>query len=281
MHAMQRQRTVVGMGELLWADGPDGIDPRGVAAEVPAAAVALGHVGVAVSRLGQDAPALELTAALREAGVDVHHLQSDPDLATGRIVATTRGNRLPPEAAFDRVQWDYDLSDLAQRSDIVVVSALACRHGQTRAVIHQLLDECTTSLRAVDLTIRGDRPLDRAALAPVLQRAAVVVVDDAALAALAVARGDDGGLDAARRLHRRDDVDVVLYASGSGDGAITLHHTAQEGSTSAARVPPGGRITAIVAFLLALRDGADPERSLADAAEAAAERAARSPSAPD
>ena len=105
---MARKRTIVGLGEALLAEHPDREEPAGLALLVPRYAVLLGHEGIAISRLGQDPAAQELIAQLQVLGVDVTHLQSDPDLATGRWFVRSNGaetfHSLDSEAAFDNLQ---------------------------------------------------------------------------------------------------------------------------------------------------------------------------------
>ncbi|MHC4128850.1 MAG: hypothetical protein ACYSUA_11905, partial [Planctomycetota bacterium] len=141
---MARKRVIVGIGEALLAEYPDREEPAGLAALVPIQAVLLGHEGIAISRLGQDRAADALLSGLRERGVDVSHLQSDPDLATGRLVIRALGGAtlLDAHAAYDQLQWDFDLADIAQGADAVVFGALIMRSGQARSAVDRFLDEC-------------------------------------------------------------------------------------------------------------------------------------------
>ena len=90
---MTGRRVIVGVGEALLAEEGDREVPCGLGLLVPIYAVLLGHEGIAISRLGQDAPASALLSRLRELGCVVTHLQSDPDLATGRVRRNARGGR--------------------------------------------------------------------------------------------------------------------------------------------------------------------------------------------
>ncbi|MEE8155291.1 MAG: hypothetical protein V3T53_10105, partial [Phycisphaerales bacterium] len=75
---MPRPRVIVAIGEALLAEFPDREEPAGLALLVPLYAKLLGHTGIAISRLGQDATAERLLALLQSQQIDASHLQSDP-----------------------------------------------------------------------------------------------------------------------------------------------------------------------------------------------------------
>jgi hypothetical protein len=182
---MARQRVIVGIGEAGLLEHADGEEPEGLALCVPIAAAMLGHRGVAISRLGQDVAAGELVNRPRATGVDVEHLQSDPDLATARTLVT-RPDRGPRDddgalVAWDLLQWDFDLADVAQDADGVVFSALGRRNGQARSTSDRFLAECRRAVRLYDLTRRPPGNLDRSRSLATLHAVEAAIVDDAAL----------------------------------------------------------------------------------------------------
>ena len=128
---MARQRVIIGIGEAVLCEYPDRVEPGGLAVLCAMHATRLGHRGVPISRIGQDKAADDLTRQLRERGLNVDHIQSDPDLATGRLIIRTMAGKprrtLTPRAAFDNLQWDFDLVDVAQTADGVVFGTLV-RH---------------------------------------------------------------------------------------------------------------------------------------------------------
>lgn len=213
---MARKRTIVGLGEALLAEYPDREEPAGLALLIPRYAVLLGHVGIAISRLGQDPAAQELIAQLRVLGVDVTHLQSDPDLATGRWLVRSTGaetfHSLDSEAAFDNLQWDFDLADVAQQTDAVVYGALARRTGQARSVSDRFLAECKFALRVFDLTNRPDDQLDRSRAMSGLKYANTLVVDDFARNVLLPGGVDQPQREAAVELLGLGNLTLVVIA---------------------------------------------------------------------
>jgi fructokinase len=185
---MARQKIIVGIGEALIGEYPDREQADGLAVAIALAASRMGHAGVAVSRVGQDRAGSAVRAHLRERGVDVSHLQSDPDHATGRLVVRTIAGKtrraLDANAAFDQMQWDFDLADLAQQADAVVFGNLSRRFGQTQSTIDRFLAECRSAIRVFDATNRLEGEINRVSTLSGLANCDGVVLDDAAVAML-------------------------------------------------------------------------------------------------
>ncbi len=207
------------------AEYPDREEPAGLAVLVPIHAVRLGHAGVVVSRVGQDPTATDLLARLAKLGVETSHVQSDPDLATGRLQMSSLRGKAPSgfeaRAAFDNLQWDFDLEDLAQVADAVVLGAVATREGQARLVVNRFLSECHRAFRIFDLTKRAGDTLDRDNLRSTLQSTDAAVIDRPALEALLPAARDRSPRDAALELMHRDDLQFVV-AANAGE-PLTVH----------------------------------------------------------
>ncbi len=202
------------MGEALLAEEDEREVPAGLGLLVPIYAVLLGHEGIAISRLGQDAPAAAILRRLGEIGCAVGTLQSDPDLATGRARLDSLGGRrlLDSQAAFDNLQWDFDLADVAQRADAVVFGGLARRSGQSRSATDRFLAECRHALRVYDLTARSDPGLDRSEAISGLHFADVAVLDDLAVRQVVPAASGRGPRDAATELLRLRELRYVVLA---------------------------------------------------------------------
>ncbi len=211
---MTRPRIIVAIGEALLAEYPDREEPAGLALLVPIQARLMGHAGIPISRLGQDDTAERLLALLQSRQIDVSHLQSDPDLPTGRVrsIGSSASRTKDGRAAFDELQWDFDLADVAQKADAVVYGALARRTGQCRSVVDRFLAECDSCLRVLDLTNRADHDTQRTAPTSGLKFANLVVVDKAALAAVVPSAIGKPTPDALRELLRQSDLQVALWA---------------------------------------------------------------------
>lgn len=182
---MSAQRQIVGIGEAVVADFPDRTECTGLAVDVAIAAGKLGQHGVPITRLGQDEPAQTITTSLRERDIDTSHLQSDPDLPTGRLVVRSIAGRttrqLNAHAAFDNLQWDFDLVDVAQHTDAVVFGPLVHRGGLSSTTARRFIDECRNAVRLCDVTNRDEqRPPDRDLLRRLLDSADGAVIDETA-----------------------------------------------------------------------------------------------------
>lgn len=182
--------SIIGIGEALLAEDVDRRLTAGLAADVARAARRFGRSGIPISRLGQDPPAELILNELRQADIDVSHLQSDPDLPTARRrVRRIAGQTivvLDDPAAFDRLQWDFDLLDVAQQADVVFTGLMAMRSPQAATVIKRFLFECPQALRIADLRPPTEAKVERSAAKRLLELCQATVIDDAGLRLLRV-----------------------------------------------------------------------------------------------
>lgn len=221
---MARRRVIVGIGEALLMEHPDGDEPAGLAMLVAMRAALLGHDGIAISRLGQDDAGIALLEKLGSLGLDVSHLQTDPDLPTARARAGAAG-RGRPDAGFahDNLQWDADLADVAHRADGVVFGALTRESGQARSTTDRFLAECTLALRLFDLTDSpGDR-INRGHALSGLRLAEAAAITGPGLAQMVPGARGGSPRDAAVEMIREGELAFLLLAS---DQAPYEAHTA-------------------------------------------------------
>jgi sugar/nucleoside kinase (ribokinase family) len=280
---MARQRTIVGIGELLLTEHADRVEIAGLAAKFSLAAQRFGHVGVPISRVGQDVAANELLTQLKSAGVLIDHLQSDPDLPTGRMVIRSIAGKtkrtLQPRAAFDNLQWDFDLDDVAQQADAAVFGQLAQRGGQTQSIIRRFLGECGNAIRVFNATNRADDVMDRAQLRSYLEHADGLIADRIALKTLVPSWDEKQPRDAATDLLRGGALAfVVSIEPGDCTQTFTIHTTSLS-SVAPRTCAAAQHEIAIVAILHGMINGWDSARSL-ELACAAAEHAAKNPNEP-
>jgi len=263
---MSTERAIVGIGELMLATTPEGSQPAGSVAALTLNAARLGRRAVAVSRVGQDHAGDEVLAHLKARGVEIDHVQRDPDLDTARLTVRRLAGRemrtLDPRAAFDNLQWDYDLEDLAQQTDAVVTTWLARRHGQASTTIDRFVTLCRHGLKVLDLVVRDDgQPVDRAAVMRCFERTDALVVDAKALASLAPGAGEPIE-PALSSMCRRHGLAFVLHAQGERWTTATETEV-HRGSEP---VDPSQHVEGVTALLHALLSGWDWPRSLALAA---------------
>lgn len=276
---MPRQRVIIGIGEALLCEYPDRIEPGGLALRFALAARRFGHVGIPVSRLGQDLTANELLTQLKAAGADLEHLQSDPDLPTGRLVERSIAGKmkrtLTPRAAFDNLQWDFDLVDLAQQAEAVVFGVLGQREGQSRSVIKQFLAECINAVRVFDLSNRVGDAIDRTQARSALETADAIIADRAALKALIPEWDGKQPGDAAAQIARLSQCAFIITLE-HGDCTRTMTAHAEGKSITAPRAYSSAQHEiAITGLLHGVLNGWDMSRSV-ELACAAADHAAKS-----
>jgi sugar/nucleoside kinase (ribokinase family) len=271
---MSSKRIIVGIGEALRVEQADRVSIGGLAANVAMAAHRLGHAGLTISRIGQDSAGDELLKRLRENHVNLDHLQTDPDLPTGRLVVRSLAGKmthtLTPQAAFDNLQWDFDLVDVGHDADAVVFGELARRGGQTRSVIKQFLAGCGSAIRMYDATNRSDDSrLDRGLMRSALEFAEVVVADLAALQAMVPVWKSGHVEDAARSLMDESRLAATMIVERhDGDELMTV--CGRDGTVKAARAHPQVQHeVALVAMVLGLLEGLGTEACVNQAVQVA------------
>lgn len=255
------------MGELLQVRRAGDASPGGLAADVALTAARLGHRGIPVSRLGQDDAADAVRRTLEAAGVELAHLQSDPDLPTGRLSIRTIAGRttrsLDDLAAFDLLQWDFDLEDLARRADVIMFSALGRRHGQARSTVDRTLDFAKQSLRVFDLTTRAAGELERSVYALGLDAAEALIMDRAALdAVMPGARSEPVKVAISRLISQHE----LLFIVEVDDEQRFKVHTREEQVAGESSIDESVRTAALVGLLDAVLDGHAWSRALKIAA---------------
>jgi len=259
---MARQRAIVGIGELMLRTGPEEERPDGIAAAVPMHAARLGWRAIPIARVGQDADADVIRESLRAVGVEVDHVQGDPDLATGRLTVRSIAGHvtqsLDARTAFDNLQWDFDLEDVSQITDAVVFTALGRRHGQARTTMDRFLSECRQAVRLFDLTIRGDDTPDRGALLRRLDGIEGIVANREILQLIQPGSRDEPIDAVASSIAKRHGLLMVVTRD---DGALRVS-TAEESHEAPAKIDESQHVASITALLHGALRGWDWPRSL-------------------
>ena len=154
---------IVGLGEALFDVFPDrqvlGGSPLNVAVHAHQLGQVRGGCGIVVSRVGQDELGAQVRRQLTDRRMAVDYVQADPDHATGKVLVAVSEQGEPTyeiaqNVAWDWLQWDPDLEDLARKCDAVCFSTIAQRHHQSRSSILRFCTEARQAIRLFDPNLR-------------------------------------------------------------------------------------------------------------------------------
>lgn len=221
---MNHRFTIVCIGEALFdligAEQRLGGSPLNVAvhAHQMLQAHELGQ-GVLVSRIGQDPLGNELTSQLRDRGMDVSFIQTDPDRPTGRVFVSTDADGQPTyeidsPAAWDVMHYDPELEDLARNADAVAFGSLPQRDAEARNTIYRFLTEARRAVKLYDVNLRSTAGTDfynRNILHRSCELATIVKLNDEELPIV----GKLLGVDDAEQLRKTYQLEAVVLTRGS------------------------------------------------------------------
>lgn len=147
---------VIGLGELLWDEFPDGRRPGGAPANVAYHATMLGLPAAVASRVGRDESGDRLTETIRQNGLDVSLIQTDPEADTGRVTIELDDGE--PSYSIHPAAWDHIEAGetlLARAGDAAAVcfGTLAQRSEVSRDTIQQCV-ATGASLKVYDVNLR-------------------------------------------------------------------------------------------------------------------------------
>ena len=254
---------LVAIGDAMLIESPEGVRGGGIAPSYAWPAALADLRAIPIARLGQDDRARRLRELLQHEQIDTSLLQSDPDLPTARMVVRHLAGRtqrtVEPYAAFDNLQWDFDLQDVAPQADIVVCGLRAQRTAQAGSVVRRFLDACATSLRVLDMTYRPEVAVERSAVDQLLERSDIIIADIPSWQALRLG-GDAPSAASIAGLQKRGSSSVI--AVFDDEGRLQLHAGASRvtGRTAWDHAKRAGAVVSLCAALLA---GAAPEEAMA------------------
>lgn len=126
---------IVGVGELLWDLFPDGTRIVGGAPfNFAFHCHQLGHAAAIVSRVGDDELGRALREQVRALGLNDDYVQIDRKHPTGTVQVTVDASGQPSYAiaenvAWDFIEWNENLADLATRCKAICFGTLAWRQN--------------------------------------------------------------------------------------------------------------------------------------------------------
>lgn len=156
--AMNKEKVIVGLGEVLWDCLPDGMVLGGAPSNCAFHASQYGWRGVVVSAVGHDALGDDVILTLEDRGVE--HVIERSNMLTGMVEVQLDADGTPEydikrNVAWDAIPYSEDMNLLAQRCDAVCFGSLAQRDERSRATIYRFLDTAqNASLRVFDANLR-------------------------------------------------------------------------------------------------------------------------------
>ncbi len=154
------KKRVVGLGEVLWDLLPEQTCLGGAPANFAYITTLMGDQGIVASRVGEDSRGLEALRRLEELGLDIDHVQTDRERATGTVKVEFEGDGvarfdIAAPVAWDALEWTPDWQHLAAKVDAACFGSLAQRSETSRATIrHFLRGMSPGTLKVFDVNLR-------------------------------------------------------------------------------------------------------------------------------
>ena len=153
----EKQFKIVGLGEVLWDDLPDGKQLGGAPANFAYVSNALGNRGIILSRVGDDEFGREILDELQAKNLPAENIQIDAEKPTG-IVNVKLENGQPSYEIVENVAWDFlELSEnwreIAAKTDAVCFGSLAQRGKVSRQTICEFVG-LSKGLKIFDVNLR-------------------------------------------------------------------------------------------------------------------------------
>jgi fructokinase len=157
---MNRKFKVVGIGEALWDQLPQGDVLGGAPANVAFHASQLGAESYMISAVGKDLLGDRIISLLSGKGINL--LINTDDHPTGTVKVTLDSNGVPSYVITKDVAWDYikiseESVDLAKSIDAICFGSLAQRSAVSRAAIVKMLNLVPAgAIKIFDINLRQD-----------------------------------------------------------------------------------------------------------------------------
>ncbi len=152
--------TIVGLGEVLWDIFPSHKQLGGAPANFAYVSTLLGDEGVVASRIGIDDLGTDVLQRLRELGISNEYVQEDAFHPTGTVQVEVAADgqarfEITREVAWDFLEWDRELKELAARADAVCFGSLAQREPRSRTTIQHFVHATRkNALKVFDVNLR-------------------------------------------------------------------------------------------------------------------------------
>jgi fructokinase len=157
---MEKKLKVAGIGELLWDVLPEGKQLGGAPCNFAYHAFQTGCEAYIISAVGKDTLGNEILRRFDELKLDKTFVQKTSGFPTGTVTVSLDRKGIPQyqiheNVAWDNIQWNISLEELAKNVDAVCFGSLAQRNQVSQQTILKFLEstrpEC---LRVFDINLR-------------------------------------------------------------------------------------------------------------------------------
>lgn len=252
---MSEERVIVGLGEILWDVFPEGAKFGGAPVNFAAHCAGLGTRVEMVGAVGDDDLGRRALNELRQrhVGIDQVAVMTQPT-GTVNVTVDDRGHPeyvFASDTAWDNLEWNADLAELAQRALVVCYGTLGQRSPVSRRTIRNFVAATPKdALRIFDVNLRQDFYSDEI-IRESLVLADVLKLNDAELDAVAPSDEPDV-LRRLRALLDQFNLEMIVYTRGA-QGALLVSDSGSvdyEGVSVPVRdtVGAGDAFTAVVAI---------------------------------
>ena len=229
------KKKVVGLGEVLWDLLPERTCLGGAPANFAYITTLMGDRGIVASRVGEDSRGLDALRRMEELGLDIDHVQTDREHATGTVNVQLDGNgiarfEIAHPVAWDFLEWTADWRQLAVTVDAVCFGSLAQRSEVSQETIRHFLDAMSpNAVKVFDVNLRQSY-YSQEVLIKSMKLADIVKLNDDELPkimALASAAHKDE-LSSAQWLLRAYDLKLVCITRGGRGSLLVCDGDARE-----------------------------------------------------
>lgn len=219
-------KTIVGIGEILFDLLPQGPQLGGAPANFAYHVSKLGADGYAVSAIGRDELGGKVKSILAEKGLKA--VIPEIDSPTGVVEVTLDTNGVPSYNIIQGVAWDNvpytdSMKELAMRTDAVCFGTLAQRSQVTRDTVRSFLaDMPESSLKVYDINLR-QHYYSKGLIAESLQKSDILKINDEEIVTVSELFGlGSDPVEACRSLLDSYGLDLVILTKGKdGSSVIT------------------------------------------------------------
>ena len=258
---------IIGLGEILWDMLPTGKQLGGAPANFAYHVCRLGGNGWAVSAISDDELGREIKNTLSTKKLNT--ILEEVNEPTGTVQVTLNAAGVPTYDITEGVAWDHipfteRIGDLAKESSAVCFGTLAQRSPESRATIHEFIENMPDgSLKVYDINLRQNY-YDEKIISDSLRLADILKINDEELEIVSKMLSLSGTQEErCRAISRAFNLKFVILTKGGDGSEVVLEdkvHISRPGKIDIVdTVGAGDSFTA--AFILAYLRGESLEKA--------------------